>query len=197
MTFLPITEHGHMRDNGVEHLFMDVPKFVRGGAFCYYKKQSFFRRMIHALKYSNAPRIGLYLGRLAGEEYWSMGFFQGIDLIVPVPLHPKRLYKRGYNQAEIIAQGLSEATGIPMDTTHLLRIVDNISQTSLSIEERKNNTLDIFTVENAKDWGNKHILLVDDIITTGSTIHACMRKITPIRGIKISVFSLGITVHES
>ncbi len=196
MTFLPITEHGHMRDNGVEHLFADIPKFVRGGAFCYYKPKSFFRRMIHALKYSNVPNIGLYLGRLAGDEYHSMGFFQGIDVIVPVPLHPKRLYKRGYNQAEIIAQGISEATGIPMDTTHLMRIVNNVSQTSLSMEDRQNNTDDIFAVQNSNDWRNKHILLVDDIITTGATLHACIKKITPIHGTHISVLTMGMAVQE-
>ncbi|MBR1786812.1 MAG: ComF family protein [Paludibacteraceae bacterium] len=189
---LPRTEHYKFRNNKVEMLFWDISKLQRGGAFCFYEHGSDFRRLIHLAKYYGRPQIGEYLGSLAAEEYQKNGFFDGVDLLVPVPLHPKRQRQRGYNQAEHICKGISKITGIPVDTTHLVRTKNNESQTHKTTEQRRLNTENIFQVRQPQAWRHKHIMLIDDVITTGSTIHACIKVITPIIGTRISVFALGM-----
>ena len=189
---LPRTETGDHRGNRVEALFEDIEKVVRGATFCYFSHDSDFRRLIHAVKYRGKAGLGEYLGEQAGREMLDSRFFEGIDLIVPVPLHKKRERRRGYNQAEYICIGLGRATGIAVDTQHLRRKRATPSQTTLSSDEREQNMEDAFEVVNGKDWQGKHILLVDDIITTGATMRACIHKMTPIRGCHISVFALGL-----
>lgn len=193
---LPRTEMAAHRDNRLEQLFWDIPKLQRGAAFCFYRHGETFRKLVLRVKYNNQPLLGQYLAELAAREFLPTHFFDGIDLIVPVPLHPKRQRKRGYNQAEYIARGLSNITSIPLDTTHLKRIVNNPTQTKRDASERAQNTKGIFTVEMPANWRGKHILLVDDIVTTGSTIRSCIKVITPIQGTTISIFSLGLAARD-
>ncbi|MBR1928664.1 MAG: ComF family protein [Paludibacteraceae bacterium] len=192
---LPKTEMADHRDNSVENLFWDIKKFDKGGSFCYYTSN--FRNIIHHFKYKNQPQIGVFLGELAGKEFDKKGFFEGIDIIVPIPLHKKRLKQRGFNQAEEIAIGLSKSTSIPMDNQHLYRTRDNETQTQKTAAERAKNTINLFAVNNPQQWRGKHILLVDDIITTGATMRAAIAAITPIRQTKISVFTLGCARQQN
>lgn len=194
---LPRTEQARYRGNRTEQLLWDIPKLERGAAFCFYRPHSDFRRLIHLMKYSNRPKTGFYLGKTAAQEFAEARFFEGIDLIVPVPLHKQRQRQRGYNQAEWIARGIAEATRIPMDNTHLKRKVNNPSQTHKSKEERQHNTDEIFTVDMPANWRGKHILLVDDIVTTGATLRACIHAISPIRGTRISIMTLGIAAQPN
>ncbi len=192
---LPKTEHAQFRGNMVEMLFDDssLKKYlVRGGAFCYYELGSEYRKLIHACKYYRNPHVGVHLGRLAAEEFGKYDFFDSIDYIVPVPLHKKKRNAREYNQSTLICNGMAEVTGLTVDETHLFRVVNNPSQTQKSKEERMKNTEGIFTVVNPEDWKGKHILLVDDIITTGATLKACMHAMCKIRNIRVSVFALGL-----
>ncbi len=192
---LPRTEHARFRGNMVEQMFADLPPkhaLVRGGAFCYYEYGSVFRHMIHTFKYSAYPQIGVYFGQLAATDFQQHGFFDDIDLLVPVPLHVKRLRNRTYNQSELICQGIAQITNLPVDTTHLVRIVNNETQTKKTFEERKQNAADIFKVNQPQEWKNKHILLVDDIITTGSTLKACIQATNQIKGLRVSIFTLGM-----
>lgn len=190
---LPRTEMARFRGNKVELLFWDIKKLVRGGAYCFYGRDKGFKHLIRRLKYSGCPEIGLYLGRLAAQEFRKEGFFDGMDMIVPVPLHAKRERARGYNQAEMIACGLSAITGIPVDTKHLYRKHNNQTQTRKNSEERSANTAGVFALREPEEWQGKHVLLVDDIITTGATLRACMEVITPVRNTQISVFALGFS----
>ncbi len=193
---LPRTEHAQQRGNLVEAMLADIPlahSLVRGGAFGYYEYNTPYRAIIHTFKYRRYPQIGEYLGQLAAKEFAAHGFFEGIDIIVPVPLHKKRLAERGYNQAEIICNGISKVTNIPTDTTHLLRTVNNASQTKKTTQERQANTADIFMMQHPDDWRGKHILLVDDVITTGATLRSAMQAMKGIRGLRVSVFTLGLT----
>lgn len=192
LNHLPRTETAQHRNNKVEQMLRDIPKLQRGAAFCFYRHNSSFRLLIHRLKYGNRPKAGIYLGRIAAQEFSQAHFFDGIDVIVPVPLHPKRQRRRGYNQAEMIAKGISETTHIPIDTTHLYRAVNNSSQTQKTRQERQHNTEDIFAVNMSAHWRGKHILLVDDIVTTGATLRSCIHAISRIRGTRISVMTLGI-----
>lgn len=117
-------------------------------------------------------------------------FFDGIDVIIPVPLHKNRLRSRGYNQSEYIARGLSDVTGIPMDTSHLTRVRDTPQQALLTGENRHHNVADAFAVNHPEQLYHQHILLVDDLFTTGETMRSCLKAMKRFRGAKFSVFAL-------
>jgi len=123
-------------------------------------------------------------------EFQYSDFFDGIDIIMPVPLHPKRLRERGYNQSEYIAKGISEITGIPVDNTHVTRSRNTPKQALQKGDERKQNVSEAFTVNHPEQMYHKHILLVDDLITTGETAKACLHAMKKFRGASFSVFSL-------
>jgi ComF family protein len=131
------------------------------------------------------------LGRIFGEDLRGSDFLKTIDVIVPVPLHPKREKSRGYNQAEVIARGLSESTSLPVIVGNLNRILFNPTQTKRSKTQRWENVKHIFHVEDPNIFAHKHLLIVDDVITTGSTIEACGIALQECPGIKISVATLG------
>ena len=188
---LPRTEQSFVRDNMTEQLFAGEKRFVRGGCFLFYEKESAVQELVHQLKYKESPRLGYVLAREAAFDFLHSDFFEGIDVIMPVPLHPRRLRERGYNQSEWIARGLSEVTGIPMDSTHLTRRRNNPKQALMRGKDREKNVKDVFRTNHPEEMYRKHILLVDDIITTGSTLSSCMKAMHTFRGAEISVFALG------
>ncbi|MBQ7531724.1 MAG: ComF family protein [Paludibacteraceae bacterium] len=197
---LPRTEHHILRDNKVEMLFTDLfnrprkqwdkPRFVRGGAWLRYDDD--VASVIHAAKFYERPELAKFLGRQAAQEWQPTGYFDDIDLLVPVPIHPRRLNERGYNQSEYICRGMSEVLGLPIDTTTLLRIRDTPKQSQLTDDKRRTNVEHAFRIPEPTRWHKRHILLVDDVITTGATIRNCIKEITPIRSCRISVFSLAV-----
>jgi ComF family protein len=162
----------------------------KAAAYLFFEKQHPIQQMVHKMKYSAQPLIGYQLGKQAAREFICTDFFDGIDIIMPIPLHRKRFRNRGYNQSEYIARGLSEITGIPIDTTHLLRIKDTPQQALQKGQDRKNNVVDAFEVNHPEQLYRKHILLVDDLITTGETVKACIQSMRPVRGAIYSVFAL-------
>lgn len=198
-TQLPKTEEGWHRDNRVECLFAEPDarergtwdKFERGAAYCFYPQGHPIRNAIHLIKFDSKPEIGRELGRMAAEEWKNSDFFDGIDYIVPIPLHKKRYRERGYNQAEWIAMGIRDVTGIPIDTRHLYRAMNNSHQSKKTIEDRK-KLENIFDVKHPEEWRGKHLLIVDDVITSGSTMLRAMEVLHPIQRCRYSVFSLAI-----
>lgn len=205
---LPRTEQALIRQNSTEMtLLQSASPFVRdqgqamlaaqrvmhlqrAAAFLFFEKDYLIRAAIHRMKYGDEPMIGYLLGRQAAEEFMYTDFFDGIELIVPVPLHPNRLRERGYNQSEYIAAGISEATGIPLDTTHVLRIKDTPKQALQSGIHRRHNVADAFAVSHPEQLYRKHILLVDDLLTTGETVKSCLKAMRTIRRASFSVFAL-------
>lgn len=188
---LPRTEQATLRANQTEELFADSPRFQRGAAFLFFDKGADVQRLIHKMKFHEQPRIAYDLAREAAYDFMQADFFDGIDLIIPIPLHPRRLHERGYNQSEWIARALSEVTGIPVDTTHVLRIRNNPQQALQSAKDRQTNVEGVFAVNHPEELYRKHILIVDDLITTGSTIRACIKAMKPCRGAQFSVFAIG------
>ena len=162
----------------------------RAGAYLFYEKGHPIQQVIHRMKYRDEPEWGTYLGRQAVLGWRDERFFEEIDVIIPVPLHPKRLRERGYNQSEYIARGISEITGIPINTTHVVRVVNTPKQALQEGEERKKNVANAFEVINPRELANKHIMVVDDLITTGETMKACLKAMHSIRGVKFTVFAL-------
>lgn len=164
------------------HLERDNPLFKRldgripiqhAVAFFLFRKGSKVQHILHALKYDNHPEIGEMLGEVYGTELRQAGFETKFDLIIPVPLHATRKRTRGYNQSEEFAKGLSKSLGIETSASVLIRPIKTESQTRKTKLKRWQNVSDVFSVTDAGQLANKHILLVDDVITTGATIEAC------------------------
>ena len=141
-------------------------------AFLRFSKKGKSQRLLHLLKYRNKPEIGEELGRLFGLELIQAGFSEAWDEIVPVPLHPLKEKRRGYNQSEVFAKGLSKSLKINVKN-RLQRIKFTDTQTNKSRIERLDNMLEVFALVENANVGGRNILLVDDVITTGATLCAC------------------------
>lgn len=169
---------------------MKAMHLQRAAAFLTYEKNHPIQQAIHKMKYADQPLIGIQLGRQAAIEMQYADFFDDIDIIMPIPLHPKRMRERGYNQSEYIARGISEITGIPIDTTHVTRVKNTPKQALQSGEGRKHNVAEAFAVNHPEQMYRKHILMVDDLITTGETMRSCLKAMKRFRGATFSVFAL-------
>lgn len=178
--------------NEVERRFWGKVPVERGIAFFYYDKESALQQAIFQLKYRGEKELGTVLGRYAGTALAEAGVYDAVDVIVPVPLHPKKRAKRGYNQSEWIARGLAEKINKPMDTEHLAHQTENASQTHKSLFDRYLNMQGVFALTDPLAFAHKHVLLVDDVITTGSTLEACIQALLQSPGVKVSVFALAM-----
>ena len=189
-----LTEHAMKRGNKVEQLFEDIKKVSSAAAFAYYDDDSALRRTIHSLKYGRQPQIGKWLGQIAATEMLRQNplWFSEVDAIVPVPLHPKKFRLRGYNQSEEIALGVAEVIGRPVVPDALRKVVDNATQTQMTIEQRRLNSQNVFEAHNTLPLRGKRILLIDDVVTTGSTLRDCIRCLTPLRGTTIQVMTIAV-----
>lgn len=188
---LPRTNNFLEAENVAEKLLAGRFPFEHIATFCNFTKGGILQPIIHQIKYNGRAHLGETLGMLFGRDLAGSDFLSPIQLIIPVPLHPKKQKQRGYNQAEMIAHGISKATNIPLSTNNLIRIVHNQTQTKRNKMQRWENVKDIFTVNHPEEFENKHILLVDDIITTGSTIEACAHALLTSVSIKISIATIG------
>jgi ComF family protein len=191
---IPRTNYHLEANNPVEQLFWGRCKIEKAAAFSFYNRDSRIRRLIHNLKYKGISDIGFELGKIYGQSLAKSGFLEGIDLIVPVPLHPSKIRIRGFNQAEIISDGISEATRIPVDAKTLERAGLSETQTKRSRYERWINVDGIFSNSDSAGIAGKHILLVDDVITTGSTIESCANELLKSEGVRVSVAALAVAI---
>lgn len=190
---IPRTGYHLKNDNPVAQLFWGRCLIEKAAAFSFYSRGSRIRRLIHALKYKGIKEIGQELGRIYALSLQSSGYLNGIDLIIPVPLHPAKFRKRGFNQSDTISEGISGITGIPVDKVSLSRITVSGTQTRRSRYDRWTNVEGIFRVNDRDKLKNKHILLVDDVITTGSTIESCAGELLKIEGTRVSVVAVAFS----
>ena len=191
---LPKTSNFDERNNLDETLLAGRFPFQCAASFAFFTKEGLLQALIHNLKYKNKPYVGHLIGALYGADLLGSNFLSTIDIIVPVPLHPKKQAIRGYNQAESFAQGISKATSIPVSTGQLIRAINNPTLTKRSKTERWENVKGVFEVTNTNSFQNKHVLLVDDVITTGSTLEACAIALLTCSDVKISVATIGIAL---
>lgn len=191
---IPRTNYHLEDDNPVARLFWGRCRIEKAAAFSFYNKDSRIRKLIHNLKYKGITEIGFELGKIYGESLIRSDFLTGIDVIVPVPLHKSKKKARGFNQSEIISDGISSATGIMVDRDSLQRITVTETQTRRSRFDRWINVEGIFCVKDASLLEGKHILLIDDVITTGSTLESCTNELLKAEGVKVSVAALAVAV---
>lgn len=188
---LPYTNFHQQADNVVARQFWGRIDLQAAYVLLYFYKGGKVQRMMHGLKYRNTPRIGNKLGEVAARQLLLNDVYRGVDYIIPVPLHPRKLKQRGYNQSRQFAEGLAEKLNKPIDTVNLIRLKHTDTQTKKSRFSRYENMKDVFAVRDTAKFAGKHVLLVDDIITTGSTLEACGLELLKIPGVKISVAAIA------
>jgi ComF family protein len=191
---IPRTNYHLTPDNPVEQLFWGRCRISRGAAFSFYNKGSRIRKLIHKLKYDGIKELGSELGKIYGLSLKNSGFISDLDVIIPVPLHPSKLRKRGFNQSEYISKGIADVTGLQLDIRTLIRTRASDTQTKRSRYERWKNVEEIFAVTDSESIRGKHILLVDDVITTGSTIDACATELLRVDNVSVSIAALAVSV---
>ncbi|MGE5419470.1 MAG: ComF family protein [Chloroflexota bacterium] len=191
---IPRTDYHNQPGNPVEQLFWGRCVITKAAAFSYYTRGSRIRKLIHNLKYNGIQEIGIELGSIYGNLLRSSGFLNDVDLILPVPLHPSRERKRGFNQSRLICEGISSVSGIEVLADALVRPVKTQTQTRRSRFERWTNVEGIFELRTPSELEGKHVLIVDDVITTGSTIEACVNELSKIDGVSVSVVALAYAV---
>lgn len=167
----------------------------RAAALFFYEPHAPVSKLIYDLKYHGHRNVGEHMGRIAARTMAPHGFFDGIDLIVPVPLTRRRQWSRGYNQSTEIANGVSLVTGIPVNSKVVRRTAFSGSQTHRHAWERASNVEDVFLLTAPAKAEGRHILIVDDVVTTGATVASCARQLCQARDVRISVLSLGFTKH--
>ena len=190
---LPVTNYHLDNDNPVKKVFYGRIDIENATSFLLFHKKSNVQTLIHQLKYRGHKEIGSYLGAWAGTTLSQFEYYQNIDLIIPVPLHKKKLKSRGFNQVEGFGKELAKALKAEYLDDVLLKKSFTSTQTLKTRFARWNNMEETFVLENAEQIKNKHILLVDDLITTGATIEACANVLKASPGVKISVVSMAFT----
>ncbi len=188
---LPFTDFHLQPDNLVAQQFWGRVNVEAASALLYFSKGSRVQNLMHQLKYKNEPEIGVYLGKLAGKRLSENPLFASVDMIIPVPLHKQKLLKRGYNQSLSFAEGISKKLLLPVENNNLIRTMNTESQTKKSRTSRYENMKEVFAVKMSEKLTGKHILLVDDIITTGATLEACCTVLLDIPGVKISIAAIA------
>ena len=188
---LPFTDYHIHADNRVAKQLWGRLSLNAAMAMLYFRKHSKVQNLIHNLKYNNKTEVGILLGNKLGERLKSSPLYQHIDLIIPVPLHLKKLRIRGYNQSLYIAEGISKVLDVPFSEAELIRSAATESQTKKSRYNRYENMQDVFKVVKPEQLSGKHILLIDDVITTGATLEACANELLKNGVAKVSIAALA------
>ena len=166
-------------------------EIVYGCTFLKFDKKETTQKILHNIKYFNHPELGVKFGRIAGLQLKKYGRFKDVNYILPVPMHPDKQKKRGYNQAEKIAEGLSKVLGIPINNDILHKNVNTESQTRMNKVQRLKNSTGVYSAERVGDLSG-HFLIVDDVFTTGATLEVCAKALhAAMPECKISVFALA------
>jgi len=188
---LPKTNYHLLDESPLDKVFWGRAQLAHTAALYNFQKKSKVQHLIHQLKYKGRMDVGIHLGKLLGSDLMKADKFRDVSKVIPVPLHPGKQRKRGYNQSEQIAIGMAKAMNIEMDASSFIRTVDTETQTRKSRFARWENVKEIFKVTNPSQLANKHLLLVDDVITTGATLESAAHILLSIEGVKLSVACIG------
>lgn len=193
---LPKTDYHNHPINPLYKAFYGRAEIKTAAAYCYFTKGSMVQDLVHQVKYNGKKDLGVRLGGWYGADLKNTPPFSELDYIIPVPLHPKKFKRRGYNQSECFAEGLSTTMKVPVLPNALVRLKDTETQTNKSRFSRWENVKDVFTVGDKEQLQGKNVLIVDDIITTGATMEACIHAINGAGAASVSVASIGYVTDE-
>lgn len=198
---LRLTEQAANRGNRMEQLFRagylyskDLPladKLEKGAAYAFFVADTPIRNIVHQMKFGGRPQVAKEMGRLAAQQMLKSDFFRDVDYLVPMPLHETRLAERGFNQSEWLARGISEVTGIALMTDVLVRTKATEQQSLKTLEERKAMGEVFASVDGGRLRG-KHVMLIDDIVTSGTTMTRALTPLHAIPGCRYSVMALAL-----
>ncbi len=189
---LPLTKYHSIADNQTAQRLAGRISFEHASSWAYYTKDGLLQHLLQEFKYRGNKKIGAFLGKKMGMALQKTDWASTIDLIVPVPLHRQKTKTRGYNQSEILAQEVAGRLKIPVDCENLIRVRNTDTQTHKNRMERADNMNGAFRAKELSAFAGKHILLLDDVLTTGATIEGCVIALSEAEGIKISIVTIGI-----
>lgn len=190
---LPVTSYHLDNDNPVKKVFYGRVKIHKATALLHFRKKQGVQHLIHDLKYRGHQEIGTFLGKWLGEELAAIEDFRNIDIVIPVPLHRTKLKQRGYNQVTEFGKEIARALNADYREDLLLKISSTQTQTLKDRLSRWGKLEETLSIENSEKAENKHILIVDDLVTTGATLEACAHKLQEIPGVTISIATMAIT----
>ncbi|MBP5650090.1 MAG: ComF family protein [Bacteroidales bacterium] len=188
---LPETNYHLMEHSSSDYIFEGRVPVEKVASMLFYKKGNNVQHILHALKYKGNKEVGRFLGELYGQQLLKSPYYQSVDCIVPIPLHPKKLRMRGYNQSEWIAMGLARSMNIPYYTDVLYRSEFTETQTKKSRFNRWENVKGVFVTADTEKIIGKHVLICDDVLTTGATMEAAITQLLKIEGVRVSVATLA------
>jgi len=189
---LPITNFHFDNNDAVEKVFYGRVKVENATSLLRFENKGIVQQLIHNLKYKGYEDIGIFLGEWLGNELKTIETYHDIDIVIPVPLHKNKLKKRGYNQVDKFAQEIARALAVSFNDKALIKITSTKSQVSKKRFARWQLTDELFAINHVDQIQNKHILLVDDIITTGATLEACINVLKTAKNVKISIATMAI-----
>jgi len=189
---LPVTNCHFNNDDTVKKVLYGRVKLENATALLQFQKKGMVQHLLHGLKYKGYENIGVFLGKWLGEELKTIEAYGNIDAVVPVPLHKRKLRKRGYNQVEKFGLEIAKALDVEYIDTVLTKTTSTKTQVFKKRIARWNNNNEVFSITNHSTIVNKHILLVDDIITTGATIEVCSNELLKADNVKISLATMAI-----
>ena len=187
---LPRVVEKDYTDNKVMEIFLGRVRLEKAMSWCHFDKETKVQHILHHIKYKGKSKFANQIGEIMAREM--LDFFADVDAIVPVPLHPKKEKMRGYNQSEEIARGVQEVVGLPIFSQLIERTRFSETQTHKNKEERWKNAVDLFKLSPNDGFEGKHILLIDDVLTTGSTAIACLKCLEQIPNVRLSFLSLAV-----
>lgn len=191
---LPYTDHFDVQPNVVYNHFKGRVPLNHAAAILIFTEGGIVQNLLHQLKYKGRREIGEIMGEIAGEKIKSSKYFKQIDVIIPVPIHPKKQLSRGYNQSTIFGRGIENIIHVPCIDNVLVKTKETKSQTGKSRTDRMYNVSDVFEMKDVQKVKNKHVLLVDDVVTTGATLEACCLQILETGASTVSVVSIAAAI---
>jgi len=191
---LPLTNFSYLPENRLKNSFVGRIPVRSATSLVYFHKKGVVQKLMHQLKYQNKQEIGSFFGNWLGEEMFRSQRFKHVDVIIPVPLHPEKQKERGYNQVTTFAERLAVKLGVELRSDLLIKTSVSKTQTLKNRKERTMNKENEFRLLESDFLEDKHLLLVDDIITSGSTLEACWAQLRSVKGIRISLASMALTV---
>ncbi|WP_221389707.1 ComF family protein [Dyadobacter sp. NIV53] len=190
---LPRIEKHSVHIDLLKYKFITIPEVLSVQSFLLFTKKGKVQKLLHALKYRGNKEVGILLGSMFGQEMVAERILPKAELIISVPLHKKKLSKRGYNQSDLLAEGLSNATDIPWSGTVLARTRFTDTQTGKSKKERQENVSGVFVVNG--EFKKKSVIVIDDVLTTGATLEACVEALKIAGCEEFHILTIAVAQH--